>query len=203
MLPIVYPDLAIAKAVAEDAQTADIPELHKAIFRWVEVFVKSSWQASEDAIRELKALGATDRDLADCLQLASTQIWLTSSADASGIPIDDSAVNYAPPLLQREASFYHDQKATPADTGQGSGQHTASRSAPHGWLGTPCTGEAYELAAAGAMSRYGIVPNLFAAVSASPDFYPRQQLALDLLEQPQSNTLSGFMHALVRAATVA
>lgn len=203
VLPIIYPDLETAKAVVEDPQTANIPELHKAVFRWLEIFVKHSSRASKDSVDELKALGASDSDLAACLQLASTQVWLTSSADASGVGIDDSYVNFAPPLLQRDASFYRATQEVYADTERRTGPSAASGAAPHGWLAAPCSGESYEVAASAACSRYGMVPNLFAAVSASPDFYPRQQLALDLLERPQSGELSASMHALVRAATVA
>jgi uncharacterized peroxidase-related enzyme len=196
---MMYPDPAVAKAVGEDPQTADIPELHKAMFRWMELFVKRSWQASADDIAELKALGATDRDLADWLQIASTQVWFTSSADAGGIPMEANQVTG--PVMRRERSFYHDQElreeAVPASAGSSTSAVTS-----HGWLAALCEGAAYDAAAADAMSRYRLVPNLFAAVSACPDFYARHQLALDLLEGPQSVTLTPFMHALVRAATV-
>jgi alkylhydroperoxidase family enzyme len=197
---MIYSDPAIAKAVGEDAQVADIPELHKAMFRWMEVFVKRSWQASVNDIAELKALGVSDRDLADWLQIASTQVWFTSSADSGGVPMEANQVTG--PVMKRERNFYHEQafreEAAEAPTGS-----ISAVAATHGWLTAPCEGAAYEAAAADAMSRYRLVPNLFAAVSACPDFYSRHQLALDLLERPQSATLSPFVHALVRAATVA
>jgi alkylhydroperoxidase family enzyme len=197
---MIYRDSAIAKAVGEDPQSADIPELHKAVFRWMEVFVKNSWQASSDSIAELKVLGATDRDLADWLQIASTQVWFTSSADAGGIPMEANQVTG--PVMKRERSFYHGQqlREEPVEFSQTSG---ASPPKANGWLAAPCEGAAYEAAVSDAESRYGLAPNLFAALSACPDFYPCHQLALDLLEGPQSTTLSGSLHALVRAATVA
>jgi uncharacterized peroxidase-related enzyme len=197
---MIYSDSDVAKAVGEDPQAADIPELHKAMFRWMEVFVKRSWQASRDDIAELQALGASDRDLADWLQIASTQVWFTSSADSGGIPMEANQVSG--PVMQRERSFYHDQGLREDAAAAGAGSSPSAATA-HGWLAAPCEGAAFDSAAAGALSRYGLVPNLFAAVSACPDFYVRHQLALDLLERPQSTTLSPFAHALVRAATVA
>jgi alkylhydroperoxidase family enzyme len=47
------------------------------------------------------------------------------------------------------------------------------------------------------------VPGLIDALSACPDFYLRHQLALELLEAPQSTSLSPSLHALVRATVVA
>ena len=203
---MIYSDPVLAKAVGEDAQTADIPDLHKAMFRWMEVFVKRSWQASANDVAELRALGVSDRDLADWLQIASTQVWFTSSADSGGVPMEAGQVTG--PVMKRERSFYHAQAPREAAAKRKEAAKTpaSSHNAPpatHGWLAAPCAGAAYEAAAAEAMSRYGQVPNLFAAVSACPDFYSRHQLALDLLERPQSVTLSPFVHALVRAATVA
>jgi uncharacterized peroxidase-related enzyme len=42
------------------------------------------------------------------------------------------------------------------------------------------------------------VPNLFRAVSLQPSFYRRHRLALQLLEAPQSESLSARQHAMVR-----
>ena len=62
MLPVIYSDPAIVEAVGADAQSADIPEIHKAVFRWMEKLVKRSSEASEDDIRELRQLGASESD---------------------------------------------------------------------------------------------------------------------------------------------
>ena len=70
-------------------------------------------------------------------------------------------------------------------------------------MSAPCAGDAYQKAARDAEARYGMVPNLFKAVSASDRFHKRHQMVLDLLEHPQTDTLTAPMHALVRAATVA
>jgi alkylhydroperoxidase family enzyme len=195
---MIYPDPEVAKAVGEDPQAAPIPDLHKAMFRWTELFVKHSWDATPDDLAELKALGATDRDLADWLQIASTQVWFTSSADAGGIPMEGNAVTG--PVMQHPREFYHQQVAASAT---GATPKGAAGAQPAGWLDAPRSGDAYDAAAAIAAERYGFVPNLFAAVSVCPDFYPRHQLALDLLETPQSSSLSAAEHALARAATVA
>ena len=195
---MLYPDPEVAKAVGEDPQSAPIPELHKAMFRWTELFVKHSWDATPDDLAELKALGATDRDVADWLQIASTQVWFTSSADAGGIPMEGNAVTG--PVMQQPREYYHQHVAASAIETASTGDAKAEST---GWLDAPGTGAAFDAAAEIARTRYGFVPNLFSAMSACPDFYPRHQLALDLLEKPQSTSLSAAEHALVRAATVA
>ena len=73
MLPMIYPDANVARAVGEDPQSAPIPELHKAMFRLAELFVKRSWQATPEDLDAMRREGASDYDLADWLQIASTQ----------------------------------------------------------------------------------------------------------------------------------
>ena len=172
--------------------------MHKAMFRWMELFVNRSWDATPDDLAELKALGATDRDLADWLQIASTQVWFTSSADAGGIPMEGNAVTG--PVMHHPREFYH--AYTRASVATTDAVATVGPQ-PTGWLDAPSAGTAFDTATETAQARYGFVPNLFTAVSACPDFYPRHQLALDLLEAPQSGSLSVAEHALVRTATIA
>lgn len=193
---MIYPKADVARAVGEDPQTAPIPELHKAMFRFAELFVNRSWQASPESLDVIRAEGVSDRDLADWLQIACIQTWFTHSADAGGIPMDRDAVSG--PVMFHERSFYHAQPAPePAST------TNPSVAATLGWLHAPCTGVQYETAARWAQNHYGFVPNLFKSVSACPDFYSRHQLALELLDGPQSKSLPAALHALVRATVIA
>jgi hypothetical protein len=232
VLPVIYSDPAVVEAVGIDAQSADIPEIHKAVFRWMEKLVKRSWEASEDDIRELRQLGAADHEIAEWLEVACTLIYNTICADSAGAPMDEDGMGSA---LNRDRSFYHDpdkhqeesadanvsfgmeskfdqvvgkfaaQQVTNKNTDTNLIADAESRDlqdAALGWLAAPCTSAAYEKSATIAISRYGQVPNLFKAISASGLLYGRHQLALDLLEKPQSTTLPSDVHALVRAATV-
>ena len=193
---MIYPKADVARAVGEDPQTAPIPELHKAMFRFAELFVKRSWQASPASLDVMRAEGVSDQNLADWLQIACIQTWFTHSADAGGIPMDRDAV--AGPVMFHERSYYHAQPAPEPTLPTGPGATTT-----HGWLYAPCTGVQYEIATQWAQNHYGFVPNLFKSVSACPDFYPRHQLALELLEGPQSKSLPARLHALVRATVIA
>ena len=193
---MIYQDADVARAVAEDPQSAPIPDLHKAIFRFAELFVKRSWQATPEDLDAMRTLGASDRDLADWLQIACIQTWFTNSADAGGIPMDRDAV--AGPVMSRERSFYHAQPAA-VDVPK----TQTDKAAALGWLQTPCAGVQYETSVSWALSHYGFIPNLFKSLSACPDFYPRHQLGLELLEKPVAESVSTSLHALVRATVIA
>ena len=215
-----------------DAQSADIPKIHKAMFRWMEKLVKRSSEASEQDIHELRQLGATDSEIAEWLEVACTLIYNTICADSAGAPMDDDGMGSA---LNRDRSYYHDPEQRDAAkpntdvsfgmeskfnqvvgrfaAQQESRENSAlsrtennetrtQQSQALGWLTAPCASAVYEESAVAAISRYGFVPNLFKAISASGLLYGRHQLALDLLEKPQSTTLPADLHALARAATV-
>jgi alkylhydroperoxidase family enzyme len=207
---MIYPDPATVAAVGVDPQTAEIPELHKAVFRWLEKFVNTSWDATADDLAQLRAHGASDSDIAEWLNMASLQIYLVSIADAAGVPLErelegsDSALSEFS-SLHRDRSYYHDREpdAPQQRADRKTEEADLSERSNEGWLSAACSGDSYQTAVAAANSRYGLTPNLFAALSACPDFYPRHQLALDLLEKPHSTSLSPAMHALARAATVA
>jgi len=213
---MIYPDAATVAAVGEDPQSADIPELHKAVFRWLEKFVNTSWDASAEDLEQLRAHGASDSDIAEMLNMASLQVYLVSIADAGGIPLESELEDSGSALsefssLHRDRSYYHDRDAQSPQVSASFERRLqkqariadAGDAASDGWLSAPCSGDAYEAAATKAKSRYGLMPKLFSAISACADFYPRHQLALDLLEQPHSTSLSPSLHALARAATVA
>ena len=193
---MIYSNPEVARAVGEDPQSAPIPELHKAMFQFAELFVKRSWQATPEDLHAMRAAGANDRDLAEWLQIASIQTWFTNSADAGGIPMDGDTV--AGPVMARERAFYHAQPpATPCPATD------PSEVSALGWLQAPSTGAQYESAERWALNHFGFVPNLFKAISGCPDFYPRHQLALELLDAPLSKSLPVSLHALVRATVIA
>jgi len=210
---MIYPDPETVAAVGEDPQSADIPELHKAVFRWLETFVKSSDSTSERDIEELRQLGASDEEIAEWVNIASLQIYLVSIADSSGVPLESEVAETESALaefssLHRDRSYYHvRQPDTPqtktTGTANPTGGQDGAKLQSSGWLSAPCAGDDYEKAARDAEARYGVIPNLFKAISASGRFYKRHQMVLDLLEHPQTDTLSGPLHALVRAATIA
>ncbi len=66
------------------------------------------------------------------------------------------------------------------------------------WVAMDDSDSGYREAASWAEQRYGFVPNLLCAVSLQPSFYQRHRLALELLEAPQSQSLSSRQHAMVR-----
>lgn len=201
MLPTIYPDAEIAKAVGEDPSTADIPEMHKAMFSMAERFVKHSWTSTADDIQHLRDLGVCDLDISEWLQIASIQTWFTNSADAGGIPMEGNAITG--PVMRHERAFYHESPPANGAQIQSSGADTATSACATGWLSAPCEGEDFASCAAWSNERYGFVPNLMQGLSACADFYSRHQLALELLERPQSDSLPDSLHALVRARVIA
>jgi alkylhydroperoxidase family enzyme len=197
VLPTIYPEAEIAKAVGEDPSTAAIPEMHKAMFAMAERFVKNSWTSTADDIQYLRDLDVSDRDISEWLQIACIQTWFTNSADAGGIPLEGNAITG--PVMHRERAFYHD--AAPANGVEISSSEAdaVTQACATGWLSAPCEGDSFASCTAWGDERYGFVPNLLQGLSACPDFYSRHQLALELLEEPQSGSLSKSLHALVRA----
>jgi alkylhydroperoxidase family enzyme len=195
---MIYQDPDVARNVGEDPQSAPIPELHKAMFRLAKTFVQNSWEASSEEIETLRTLGASERDISEWLQIASIQTWFTHSADAGGIPLEGDAVTG--PVLKHERIFYHEgaiQDREPISVAA-----NGAEPAGNSWLREDRTNPSYTNAATWAEQRYGFAPGLFDALSACPDFYPRHQLALELLEGPQSKSLNPSLHALVRATVV-
>jgi len=118
---MIYPDPETVAAVGEDPQRADIPELHKAVFRWLETFVKSSSSASERDIEELRQLGASDEEIAEWINIASLQVYLVSIADSSGVPLESEVADTKSALsefssLHRDRSYYHDREPDTTQT---------------------------------------------------------------------------------------
>ncbi len=196
---MIYSDAEVAAAVAEDPQSAPIPDLHKAVFALARVFVQSSWAATPADLDAARAVGASERDLSEWLQVASIQTWFTHSADAGGIALEGDAVTG--PVLRHERAFYH--AGNPVATLPCAPRPAAAEASGSGWLTPQAEDAKFVAAAEEARIRYGVVPGLFEAVSACADFYPRHLLALRLLEGPQSDALDARLHARVRATTVA
>jgi uncharacterized peroxidase-related enzyme len=192
-----YPDDDVREAVLADPSTAPIPPLHRETFRFAEKFVRSSWSATPQDLDRLREAGLTDAEIVKWATLGSTQSWFTMSADGGGVPLDGEATTGAG--VGRTRDSYE------ATTGGllGATADSAPTSRPPfedslAWVATDESGSGYREAARWAEQRYGFVPNLLRAVSLQPGFYPRHQLALELLESPQSRSLSLRHHAMVR-----
>jgi uncharacterized peroxidase-related enzyme len=192
---MIYQDPDVARTVGEDPLAAPIPDLHKAVFRFAEKFVKSSWRITAADLDSLRDAGASERDVAEWLQNASIQTWFTHSADAGGIPLEGNAVTG--PVLNRSRDQYHSTRPAAGDP------DPPLPVAKGAWLQSDRASEHYAAMQRWADTHLGFVPGMFDAISACPDFYARHQLALELLEQPQSTSLSPSLHSLVRAAVVA
>ncbi len=201
LVPAYFHFGAVQNRVLTNDGVHDIPEMHKAMFSMAERFVKHSWTSTADDIQHLRDLGVSDLDISEWLQIASIQTWFTNSADAGGIPMEGNAITG--PVMRHERAFYHESR--PANDAQisSSGADTATSACATGWLSAPCEGDAFASCAAWSNERYGFVPNLMQGLSACADFYSRHQLALELLERPQSDSLSDSLHALVRARVIA
>ena len=191
---MIYRDLELARQVGEDPQNAAIPELHKAAFRFAEDFVQRSANATDADINRLRALGLDDRDIVDWALIATLQIWWVMSADGGGIPLEGDAVTG--PVLNHDREYYES-----FDEGLTAQTSRVARSTDNGiaWVDTDLDDPGYLDIAAWCEERYGFVPNIIRASSLVPDIYPRQQLALELLEAPQSPRLSARLHTMVRA----
>ncbi len=198
MLPLLYPGEDVPRQIIEDFERAPIPELHKHVFRWTKRFVAQSWQLAGRDVQSLREAGLSDSDIVSWAQIACLQTWWVMSADGGGIPLEGDAV-VGPVVGGRRENY----EAVPEGrTAAILGQSAAPRPRPSSglcWADVDESGEAYREAAAWARERYGFVPNLLRAVSLRPEIYPRHVLALELLERPQSASLSPRQHAMVRA----
>jgi alkylhydroperoxidase family enzyme len=203
VLPYLYPIEGIAQKIIDDPGSAPIPEVHKAMFRWVEKFARRSWEMDRDDISELKTLGVGDADIVEWAQVACLQTWWVMSADGGGIPLEGNAVTGV--AVRHTRDWYESATAglLAAASDPAANQSRFDRAAV-AWVDTRQTDEGtYGEAMRWANDRYGFVPNLFRAVSLQPDILPRHQLALELLERPQSPALSPLRHAMVRALVAA
>ena len=188
----------VGEQILENYHEADIPELHKALFEWAELFTRRSWETRAEDLQKLRTLGLTDRDLVGWAQAACVQTCFTMGADSGGIPLDADAA--MPPGFQKSREFYAqapegltaaDPRQFPSAPGDDAGAVA--------WVASDDNADEYKEAAAWAEERYGFVPNLLKALSLRPEYFRRHVLALELLERPQTESLSPRRHAIVRA----
>jgi alkylhydroperoxidase family enzyme len=198
VLPLLYPDLETREALLADPASAPIPQLHREAFGFAEQFVRASSTTTAQDLQRLRDAGLRDRDIVQWATLGSTQSWFTMSADGGGIPLEGDAMTG--PGVGKVRSAYEAAPAGLLDARKPSedSPNHASPAEAISFVSTDESGERYDKAAIWAERRYGFVPNLFRAVSLQPGFYPRHQLAFELLEAPQSKSLSPRHHAMVR-----
>jgi len=198
VLLLVYPDASIAKQIVDDAQAAPIPDLHKAVYAWVEKFVRGSWDMNASHIQLLRDAGATDRQIAAWAHSASMQTWWVMMGDGGGISLDYGME--VGPVVGNTRPYY--EKAAPGLLAAApDGSAAAPTSDGNSWIETDESSETYKQVAQTAQTRYGFVPNLLKATSGAPLILPRHQPAFEILEPPQSKSLTPRLHALTRAIT--
>ncbi len=194
LLPL-YPDASVRQQVLEDPQSAPIPALHKAAFRFAEQFVRSSWEMTHADIQAMRDVGLSDSRIVLWANSAATQSWFTMSADGGGIDLDGPDAVIGRPRAQYEAA----PEGLFAPAADASVAVTAPSDDAIAWVDTDPSLPLHVEAAEQARRRYGFVPNLLRALSLQPAVHPRDLSAWELLEAPQSDTLTPRLHALIRA----
>ena len=197
LLPL-YPDPETREKVLADPQTAPIPEPHKEMFRFCERFVRGSWEMTPGDLQRLRDVGLSEAQVVLWATFGSTQSWFTMSADGGGIPMERDTLT-GPGVGKPRAAYEASPEGLLAPAPAERVSVTAPASDALAWVGTDETLPLHAAAADEALRRYGFVPNLLRAVSLQPSFHRRHLLALELLERPQSETLTPRLHALVRA----
>lgn len=197
MLPLLYPDPDTRKALLADPSTAPIPVIHREMYRFAEKFVRSSWSMTPQDMERLRQAGLSDSDIVHWATLGSTQSWFTMSSDGGGIPLEGEALTGPGVGRTREAYEAERFGLLAAPPGEATPQPELAGDGI-AWVGVDETTDEYQETASWALDRYGCVPNLLRALSLRSAFYPRHRLALELLEAPQSESLSARQHAMVR-----
>jgi len=195
VLPLLYPSVD-PQSILEDSESAPIPDVHKAMFRFVKKITQASWEMTAADLETLRAASVPDEEIVRWAQIASLQGWWTMSADGSGIPLEGEAVTG--PVLQKPREWYEGAAegltaASPEPVGY------AAHADAMCWVGTATGAAAFEADAQQARERYGFVPGLLVAGSLRPEVGRRHLAALRLLEKPQTADLTARAHALVRA----
>ena len=197
LLPL-YPDPETREKVLADPQTAPIPELHKQMFRFAERFVRASWEMGRADLQRLRDAGLSEAQVVLWASLGSTQSWFTMSSDGGGIPMERGALT-GPGVGKPRGAYAESPEGLLAPSTAERVGVTDPASDAVAWVGTDETLPLHAAAAEQARRRYGFVPKLLRAVSLQPGFQRRHLLALELLERPQSATLTPRLHALIRA----
>jgi alkylhydroperoxidase family enzyme len=194
----VYDNADVVRAIAEDPDSAPIPDMHKLAYRWTEKFVKRPWQLDSEDIAMLRGAGLSDREVTQWAVRAASQSWFTMCADGAGVDLDGGLS--AGPAVGREriayekdcapVRFKHEVVDLVGD---------ASRRSEAAWVETNETSELFRRVQQVAEARWGTVPFLLRAISSLPEVLDTYSYMLQLLEGPQSNALPPKTHALVRA----
>ena len=196
-MPLLYSSEEVASQIVSDYETAPIPELHKLLFRWVEAFTRRSWEMTPRDLESLRAAGLCDRDIVDWAQLASVQSWFTMCADGGGVSLDSFEETGVAVGRKRERYHASEKGLLAAPLGAKTVERVPAEDAT-AWVDTDESSAAYRRVARWAQERYGLVPNLLKALSLVPVPYDRHCFGLELLERPQSESLSPRRHAMVR-----
>jgi uncharacterized peroxidase-related enzyme len=196
VLPQVYENAEIAASIVDDPSTAPIPETHKAMYVWMRKFVRDSWDMTPADIQILRDAGIDDHEIVVWAQIGAMQTYLVMMGDGGGVSLDHGQT--VGPVVGRGRSSYTDTSGVLLAS-SGGGVPASHGAADNAWVVPGQSSAEYEQAAEWARHRYGFVPNLFEAVIGEPRFLRCNMRALELLEVPQSATLSPRQHALVRA----
>jgi uncharacterized peroxidase-related enzyme len=197
LLPL-YPDPDTREKILADPQTAPIPELHKRMFGFAERFVRASWEMGPGDLEILRDAGLSETEIVLWASFASTQSWFTMSADGGGIPMEQGMLT-GPGVGKLRAAYESTPDGLFAPPSAKQVAVTSPASDAIAWVGLDETVALHVAAADQAHRRYGFVPNLLRSLSLQPTFHSRHLLAFELLERPQSETLSPRLHALIRA----
>jgi uncharacterized peroxidase-related enzyme len=198
VLLYLYPGEGVATQIVEDFERAPIPDLHKTMFRWVKRFAHQSWKMTEYDTQTLRDAGLPDAEIVNWAQIACLQTWWVMSADGGGIPLEENAVVGPAIGLKRESYHSSEEGLTAANLGEGSILTNPPKNGI-AWVETDEGSDDYNKTATWAENRYGFIPNLLKAVSLRPENNPSHTLAMELLEKPQSSSLTPRQHAMVRA----
>jgi alkylhydroperoxidase family enzyme len=190
VLPFIYPGID-ANKILDDVENSDIPSLHKTMFSWIERFTRRSSTLTRQDIDGLRAMGVADTEIVEWVNVACTQTWFVMSADGGGIPLEDDAVVGS--VIGHKRESYHKETASTVPETPPSPPSMHSDSC---WVETDTAG--LSEISGWATDRYGLVPNLLKSASLTPHYLPRHTRALELLEGPQSDSLSPRHHAMVR-----
>lgn len=165
---------------------------------WVERFVGCSWDLTEADVHALRAAGLRDRDVVDWAQVASLQTWLVMTADGGGVTLDSEQESGQ--AVGHDRRFYHSAPAGRLGAEPGAAPTVPSPAANGiAWVDVNPEDARYREVSSWAQERYGFIPNLLTAESLGSGHYDLHRHALELLERPQSPTLTTRRHAMVRA----
>ena len=188
MLPYIYPNMDTT-GILEDIEGSEIPPIHKLMFAWIKNFTQDSSNLRHSDIELLVRQGVPQADIVEWANVAATQTWFVMSADGGGIPLEGNAIDGT--VLGHEREYYHSHTIP-----------TVPKVAASRDQGALCWVETNEQEcdpiSEWSMSRYGSIPNLFRATSLTPEYYPRHQLALELLDNSQTDQISSRQHSIVR-----